>query len=466
MKRVTLVNLNVCSGDGPEAPPLGLLYLASFLNSRGVQVDVRDYTTFEGEVPLSAASLCRFLDGCGDLIGISCMSNMVPFLLSVVGPLKDAFKDRKIVLGGWGPTVEPRLIIDDFPSVDFVIEGWAETALFRLVSWMDGNGSLDAVEGLTFRDEDMVRTVPCGDSTIDIDHLPVPAYHLVDVNRYRRPFSMITSRGCPFKCTFCDISGREPSIVARRSIGLVADELEGLRRFSIHANSSGANAEAENGCQVNQRRQSAPDLVVNIVDDTFFLGKRRVIEFCEEIGRRGISFPWAVSGRVDQVDDELLERMADAGCRGVFLGIESGSNSVLESISKRYTNEEAMRAVDLVINRIGSLYGSLIWGMPMESFDDFKETMALLAFCLSRGATMSIDMWSPLPRSRLYYEHSRELVFSSRSVSGLMADSDEQSILHADVIRKYPGLCSPFYHFPHADLERRRDILRRMGIHA
>jgi radical SAM superfamily enzyme YgiQ (UPF0313 family) len=447
---VTLLNLDVGTED-PHPAPLGLLYLASFLESRDVSVEIRNYESCVDDDLLAPETLCRFLDGCGKVIGIAAMSAAMPLLLARIDDIAAAFPDRTLILGGYGPSIDPELILRDFSSVDFIISGWAEESFADLVENRDDPAKLAGIPGLTYRDGPDIRTVPPRRKNFDVDALPTPAHHLVGFGRPDTSIPVVSARGCPSNCAFCDIASNGRGRMHTRNLDLVLDEVEQVKSMKLDL--------------LEQEGVDIRKVVIGIVDDTFCIRRRRVLEFCDKLVQRGIDIEWRIAARVDQVDGEMLARMAETGCRAVFFGIESGSDRLLREISKGFDSEEAYRVVLEATTHIETVSASFIWGLPSETFDDFKETVLIMSMLRDAGAVVASHLWSPLPRSRLYAENRNRLRLSPEFVSDI-AGLTRTTLLERfrEVVVAYPHLCSSFYHYPHADLVRRAETLEGLDF--
>ncbi|MBN2492181.1 MAG: B12-binding domain-containing radical SAM protein [Planctomycetes bacterium] len=446
---VTLVNLSVQPGEsGKHAVPLGVLYLASSLIRRGIAFEIRNYEHCRDRQPFSAETFARFLDGSGDLIAVSLMSNMMPLLLAGLPRFKKERPDCRVVVGGFGPSADPERLLRVCPEIDFVVSGWGERALSDLVAALEGRTSLHTVAGLSFRGEDgVLGHVPRGELP-PVDLLPMPAHRSVAAEDRHDNLPVVTARGCPHRCAFCDIPGYHRRRTAYRDLGKVLDEIEefhGLYREDAR-----------------KRTGVTREPAIGIVDDTFCSRRDRVLRFCDELGKRGKKVSWWVSARVNELDAELLERMAEAGCESIFIGVESGSDSVLRAIDKGFDSARAIAAVKMAAQRISVITASFIWGLPMESPQDFRQTLLAMTLCRAAGVQVQAHLWSPLPRSRLYREYRQCLAFSQRFISDIAFAPEALVGEHESLIRAHPELYSCFYHYPHPDLEERLAMLRQM----
>jgi len=454
---VTLVNLSVGASVLDSQPvPLGVLYLASSLNQRGIAVEIRNYERCRDHQPFSAETFVRFLAGSGELVAISLLSNMIPVLLAWLPLFKQENPGCRIVVGGFGPSANPELLLGACPEIDFIISGWGERALCELVIALDGQVALATVAGLSYRQENgrCVHVPEASPSAIDL--LPVPAHHLIETRDRHTSLPVLTARGCPHHCAFCDIPGYHHFRTEYRNLDKVLDEVVQFQDLY-----------REDARIRYDRTGEAPrpeDLVVGIVDDTFCSRKDRVQQFCDKLGERGLELKWRVSARVDEVTPDLLDQMAQAGCDGVFFGIESGSERVLKAIGKGFDAGTAMRTVELAVSRIRTVTASFIWGVPMETLADFKESLVVMALCRSMGTQTQALLWSPLPRSRFYCEYRNKLAFSRSFVSDIAFSRADFLDMYEGQIMDHPELCSSFFHYPHPDMAERLAHLQQMGL--
>lgn len=335
-------------------PPLGLGYLASYLKQGGISVSIVD-ATFIGETKaMQEAERLR-----PKLIGIYSMFTMREAAIRFAKALRPGCE--LLIAGGPLPTITPETYLDDF---DIVVLGEGEETLLEIVKGRD----LRTVRGIVFRQRDgeivksfekggtLLRTAP-RNPIPDLDVIPPPARELLANGNYQQYYSrrgkapttsLISSRGCPFECDFCShpIFG---STFRERSPSNIVDEVEQI-------------------LDLGYRR-------VFFQDDCFTLTKDRVMRFCDEVDRRGLSFEWECLSRVDQLDCATARRMKDAGCVQVFFGLESGSDRVLRLMKKSATAEQGQKAVEAA-HSVGLKVGAFfIFGYPGEDDKSMLDTM-------------------------------------------------------------------------------------------
>jgi len=313
-------------------PPLGLLYVASYLEKEGISVEVIDPFS-DGKDYKSDSSY----------VGITCMSNQWEITKQIARSIKADNPNAVVIVGGVHPTVSKS--IND-PNVDVIVRGEGEKALLKIVK------------------EKVTKGVVQGELIENLDDRPFPARHLINMKKYTaradvvmfnwiRATTVMTSLGCPSNCIFC-INSKGAMFgnkVRYNSPSYVESEVEQLV----------SNYEIEG---------------IHFPDDNFLSWKKRAIEICQRIKRFGLI--WDCESRVDNLDRELITRMKSAGCDSIGFGIESGSTKVLHALNKRGDIEAAVKAFDLCHeNKIRTL-AQIIIGSPEETFEDIALTEKLL----------------------------------------------------------------------------------------
>lgn len=335
-------------------PPLGLLYIAAVLEQQSDHevaiVDAQaEALTCEALGPRVAAEA-------PDLVGISAMTFTLLDVVRTIGVVKQAVPEARIILGGPHVHLYPRESLD-LPGVDFAMRGEGDLQFVELCNRLDEPGRWDEVGGLTFRRDGEIVGTPLAPPLDDLDAVPFPARHLTDVHRYssvlarRHPVTtMFTSRGCPYRCAFCDRPHLGKKFRAR-SAANVADEMEACIDLGIHE--------------------------ILVYDDTFTVKRQRVLDVCAEIQRRGLDVGWDIRARVDTVDEEMLEALAAAGCERIHYGVEAGSDHFMDVLRKDITVEDAREAFRLTRKAGISSLAYFMIGIPGETEDDIRQTWRL-----------------------------------------------------------------------------------------
>ena len=213
----------------------------------------------------------------------------------------------------------------------------------------------------------------------DVDEVPFPAYHLWDIPRYMKLMinpgvTLITSRGCPYACTFCDAEMTPRQYRAmnpKRTVDLIEHIL---------------------------RTYNPPQLV--LFDDLFTIQRKRVIEVCKEIIARDLFFEWVCESRVDTMDFEMLRWLRKAGCVKIYYGLESGSPRMLVTMKKGVTPEKVLHGAKL--NRQLGMYFKffILYGFPEDTVEDHRLTEELIAE--TRPDAVCCAILQPIPGTAVY----------------------------------------------------------------
>ncbi|HBL15214.1 MAG: hypothetical protein A2X36_07095 [Elusimicrobia bacterium GWA2_69_24] len=382
---LTLVNLNMLyvryadgRADRERHLPLGPLYLTAALEQAGLRVDFRDYQTHDCADPFAPGAIAGFLSGSAPILGVSCMANLLPFTLLALREFKQAHPEKTVVLGGVGSKSVERLILERCPWIDVIYRGEGEIAGPALIRALQERTPLQTVPGVSFlRDGRYVET-PRPPRIRDLDAVAPPAFARVRLPDYEG-YGMVTSRGCPYPCTFC-------------SVAPIWD-LESHSRSAEHVLAEMRQLNAEHGVRM------------FLFQDEFFVsGKRRVLEFCEQLAASGLRVKWKAFGRVDLTDEETMRAMAQTGCCEIRYGIESGSDRVLSRTRKGFTAEQAVEVVSRAVGVFDRTDCFYVWGFPFETMEDFHQTVFQMTAFRAMGARILPSLLCLLPQTRIYQE--------------------------------------------------------------
>lgn len=391
--KLTVVEL----GAGTN-PPLGLLYLASYVKKKlqGIEVRVTD-----GLVEGYARTLKEVVSFNPDVVGISFLTPLALSAYDLINELKRIKPGLFVVAGGPHATALPREVLEK-TDVDCVVMGEGEQTLSELIESLKvakGGGSIkfENIDGLAYKREDKVIINRPRQFIQDLDALPFPDRDLVKVTSYKGWYvcknlpetAMLFSRGCPYWCTFCSNAVWKSSRPALRlrSPKNIVDEMELL---------------------VTQYR------IREIFDhsDEFNCDHDWAIEVCEELKKRRLNLSWKTQLRADNVSEALVQALAESGCWYVHLGFESGNQKTLDGIRKHIKLEEAVKTAALL-----KKYGIYVYGLFMLfnvweeegklCFEDIKMTQNTLNFVRRLIDQRLVDYFSlsiatPYPGSRLY----------------------------------------------------------------
>jgi anaerobic magnesium-protoporphyrin IX monomethyl ester cyclase len=333
--------------ETPTAP-LGLCYVASAFMRAGAEVRILDYIVCKYSPEKLVEELSGFVPV---LIGITSVTMNFPIAASIIRDAKGLFPEALAVMGGPHVSFDYADTLKTCPEIDLIVVGEGEQTIAELAPVIHTADAWQNIPGLAFRDETGIVFTGKREFIRDIDSLPEPARHLLPMSRYLAmgfPISIITSRGCPNRCIFCQGHQMVGHKIRSRDPNRVLDEIESLLAYGFER--------------------------INFSDDFFTSNKNRVKQICRQIHDRGLNFKWTVFARADSVDIELLTIMKDAGCDTVFFGIESGNQEMLNRIKKNVTLDRIRKAV-ADCKAVGmAVFGSFIVGLPGETFETMMDS--------------------------------------------------------------------------------------------
>ncbi len=379
-------------------PSLGLLYIATYLNSsRNHRAEVIDISAQNPE-----ALFPKLLSFKPQVAGINVTSFNLLSALDVARTIKRINPNIKIILGGPHATIYPAETAS-YENVDFAVSGEGEKTTLHLLDSLESSGRADNIPGVTFTtDGGRIITTP-PELIEDLDSLPFPDRTLLPYKKHfnilseRKPSTtMFSGRGCNHNCSFCYHSfGRA---IRLRSASNVADEMEYVSRLGIRD--------------------------VFFFDDSFTVSRKRVIELCIDLIRRSLNLEWAVRGRVDSVDSEMLRYMKAAGCRRIHYGVETANKETLRSYDKRITPEKVRHAFRLTRNSGIKIGADFMLGGPGETYSKIINTVN---YCLELNPDFAFfDITTPYPKTRLYHQALAKGILDSDYWGDFAASPDRE----------------------------------------
>ncbi len=366
-------------------PPLSLAGIGAVLERDGHQVRIMDCPaqgrTFD-DVKMA-------IDGMNP--GVIIWSTGTPSIesdLQLASRIKSWSPAARTVVFGTHVTALDRECLQSAPGLDIIVRNEPEATVAELVSTLSESKGIDGIAGITYRNEQggVVRN-PARPFMENLDDLPFPAWHLIDVDRYRlplkgRPFLMVAPlRGCPFQCSFCTCHTYYGARLRTRSVESVIAEIT-----------------------YDQERFGISDFF--FWAETFVVNKDYVRRLCRAMLERNVRIAWTANSRVDTVDAELLSLMAEAGCWMISFGIESASQAVLDRADKGTRVSDSITAVQLARRAGIKTVGHFILGLPGETEGSLEETIVF-------AGKLKLDLAQfycavPFPGSRLYERALKE----------------------------------------------------------
>lgn len=359
--------------------PLSLTYLAGYLKKNGTLVSIIDITA-------TNISLSQFIQIIKEknpkIVGIYANVPLILKAVQVAKVVRRINKEIKIIIGGHQPTALPIETLESFSCFDVAVIGEGEETMLELTrEIMRGSSDFGKIKGIAFRQNNEIVVNPSREPIKNLDAIPFPAREMVDFSNYRPPLkayfskplaTMITSRGCPYRCIFCAYA---KGVCRLRSPENVIEEIREL---------------------INNYRVKS----ILFYDDTFTFDKERAMKICDLIISNGFNIDWICWSRIDAVSEDLLKKMKKAGCQLISYGVESGSQRMLNIMKKGTTLPRIKETIKLT-KEIGiKTSASYVLGIPGETKQSISET---IKFAKSLNTTFAhFNMITPWPGTELY----------------------------------------------------------------
>lgn len=374
----------MCSYTSPESllPPIELISLASVAREAQLTVHLLDAIAEKKD----EQQVVNFIQDFQPkyitvLIGFECYQEDI----DCINRIKSQFKDITIITFGYYATQFPEETLK-YSNSDFIILGEPDYIFQQFLESEDKH----SVNGICYLNqcENLVR-VGNAERIKDFKKIPIPAYDLLPKGKYYEPFvelpyGMIqTMRGCPYQCNYC------------------------VKSFGTFTSSLTSDEIIEH---INTLIDLHQVKTIRFIDDTFTLNRKRVVEICEKIIENNLKIKWMCLSRLDNLDEELLQIMAQSGCKRIYLGIESGSSSILEKLNKKM---DVQSGIELLKNssKLGIEFAGFFLGcLPFESEEEFQES---IDFALqSKINFMSYNPMTPYPGTDLFKQFQDNIDFS------------------------------------------------------
>ncbi len=368
-------------------PSFGLLQLAAYLEREGFEVQIVDATTLTH--PWNDLT-SLVVSSQAEVIGITCSATCLsPEALQTITLCRKLAPKALIVAGGSHFTLMAEPILKEVNELDLIVLGEGEIAFTQLLKEWSGGKDLKKVQGIAYRENGTVIQNPRPSIIPHLDALPLPAYHLLDLEQEayywhgmgRRAFGLSTSRGCGDQCTYCSETQFWQGVWRGRSGKKVVEEMAYL--YHRHGKSL---------------------FVFN--ENTFNWSRRRMEEFLEELGRSGLRIHFWFQSRIKDIlrDEDLIPEMRRLGLYEVMLGIESIHPEVLDRYEKKQSREMAQKAIDILRRNKIMVMANIMFG----DWNDSEETLQeVFQFVKKQSDFLVLTMTTPLPGTRYFEEADR-----------------------------------------------------------
>lgn len=410
--------------------PWGLFALGAAAIRAGHQVKVLNLSAFPWP---RVQEVIAALDA--DVFGLSCWTANRRGVALVASEIKAKHPKAHVIVGGPHATPLAKEVLAHHADIDSVALGEADITFLDLVDRLEQGRPWVGMEGLASRDQGKIVVGQERASVKDLDTLASPHEHFAT-------HIVMTSRGCPWACTFCGAETTWGRGFRAESVDYV------VRSFELAL-------------------AKLPVRMIQIKDDTFTTNKKRVMELCRAIRDKGLSFFWSCDTRVDLLTEPLLREMRLAGCQRLSLGVESGSQTILNAIDKKITVEEIIRSTEMA-KRVGiKVRYYMMLGNRGETAETFRETLRFLE--RARPHEYVFSCLSVYPGTKDFYDAEkagwlkREVYFKGdfQELKTPFDASPEDTALMNEWFRNNSGLRTA-YKETTADFER---ILGALGDH-
>lgn len=362
-------------------PPLSLMSVASLLEKDGVEVQLIDMVVERMPYSQALQSINKFSP---DLIGFTLSSFSFHPVLRWINEFK---RDTglPVIVGGQHVRYFCEEVMSH-RSIDYAIVGEGELAISQFVNTYRNSRDFSGVKSLAWRDKNGDLVI---DNTIyevqDIDSVPYPARHLVKnelyysiLGRKKNFTAMLSARGCPYRCTFCD--QKSPQWRERSSNSFVQEIKLNYEKYDIKE--------------------------FDIYDSTFTADKKRVIDICDQIEKSGLDVSWTIRSRVDSVNEEVLQALKRGGCHTIMYGIESSNPQILKNLKKQIQPDKIRRIIGYTHDIGIQTLGFFMFGVPEETFETMEDT---LKFSLELPLDYAqYNVLTPYPDTEIYEYYQQQ----------------------------------------------------------
>lgn len=366
---------------GSLEPPHGLCNLAAVCLKENISVEILDVPALGLSYEKTVKTILSKSPKC---VGITAVTISVHNAAKLAQMLKTADSKIVTILGGPHLTALPSETMRKFPAFDIGVIGEGEITIIELIKTLNQKQPPDKIKGIIFRKNGTLAVNPAREFIKNLDELPLPAWELLpDMKKYRPAAasckrlpstSIITTRGCTGKCTFCDRSGFGESIRGHSA--------EYIIKIISHL----------------QEKYSVRD--IRIMDDNFILFRSKITKVCELLKEKKIDISWSCLARVDMVNLETLKMVREAGCWQIAYGLESGSQGILDLLNKNITLDQIKKAVRLTKEAKIKTLGYFMVGNPKETEETVAATQRLIEELDLDD--IKITFFTPYPGSKIF----------------------------------------------------------------
>lgn len=364
-------------------PPLGILYIATYMRKNGYTVKVIDFSVEH----MSGEEFKKLLEEMQPkVVSLSTYNETWNSQKIMCKLIKSTLPASLVIAGGAFATFCYEDVLSE-SETDYVVRGEGEIVTLKLCDYIFGKSDddIESIKGIAYKNlKSEIVNNEIADRIENLDDMIIPDRNLVDLSKYIMPYTISTARGCPGDCIFCSSKSFWGKKVRMRSAKSVFEEVMYLHN-EFNA------------------------LIFYITDDTFTASYKRAIEFCEMIEETGIKFVWGCESRADVITDDLINKMSHAGCKKLQIGLESADNEILKKIKKNVTIEQIENGISLAHKYGMHITASFIIGHAFDTHETIDKTLSF-AKKIQReyGSHVVGSVNTPFPGTE-QYEKSDEL---------------------------------------------------------
>ncbi len=396
MKKILLVNPPSSYDKSAIAMPLNLMILSSIGNDYNQKIDILDLDFIvkkDNTIDYLSFLFNTILEKNINVIGITTNCLNYPIVILLVEKIKDFNKKLIVFLGGpqAGLCAEETMI--SYKNIDFIIIGEGENT-FRELLENDFTG-LEKISGLCIRSEgNKVLLTEKRKLIFNLDDTPYPNYQGIDIFEYLKEIEknqipvvpIEVGRGCPYNCTFCCTSLFWERKYRTKSVSRVLNEIEnyiklGAKKFTF-------------------------------IHDNLAVNHQYIKELSIELSKYK-NLSWNISSRVDNLNQNIIKYLSKGGCKGIFLGIETGSKRLQKDINKNLDISSVFEIIKECKNNGINTTCSFILGFPNETLEELNETLELALKCKIEGADIEIQILSPLYKTKIYNKYEDKIYLNN-----------------------------------------------------
>jgi radical SAM superfamily enzyme YgiQ (UPF0313 family) len=419
-----IVFINSIQGDkGTEQFSLGQLSLATILKRRNYNVNLIDFDyLYNKECMMQSEKSIEeminyILKFNPNVVGFYTMCNSYHISLELAKNLKERDSSIKILFGGPHATLTAEESMEEFPYIDLIALGESEGKIESIIEFLDSNDRNSNIEGIVYRSGNEIIYNKQITLIDDLDSLPFLDFSLIPIEDIKT-MPLDVGRGCPFGCTYCSTKTFWKRFFRLKSSRRIVDEIKyvktkyGIENFSF-------------------------------VHDLFTANKKKLSEFCDLILKEDVKVNWSCSARLDTLNEELVKKMHQAGCKSIYLGIETGSERMQKLINKNLNLSGLEEKIQILKNHKFNITASFIYGFPDETLDDINDTLTAINNLRKLDVkNIQLHLLSILPGTELFdkFKDKLKLASSFSDITGIQAlDSKYQNLItqHPTIFPQY-----------------------------